>query len=414
MSSTLILCIALLTAIAVLFRPFRLPEYVFAVLGALGVLATGSFSVSAALQAVFGGLDVYLFLIGMMLLAEIARREGLFTYGAALATRLARGSSQRLFLILYGIGVLVTVFLSNDATAVVLTPAVYATARAAKVDPMPYLFACACIANAASFVLPISNPANLVIYASAMPPLATWLAMFLLPSIAAILATYVMLRFVFRHELASKHPCAIEVPRLGSAGKVAAWGICGTGALLLGAASLSWPLGALTLLAAITVLIWITISTRQSPAALLGHVSWGVVPLVAGLFVVVEAVFSTGAPDRAVEMLQLWSQMAPDRAALGVGGIFAIASNLINNLPVGLIAATASRAGDLPPEVIGAMLIGVDLGPNLSVTGSLATILWLVVLRREGLHVSAWQFLRVGIFVMPPALILALAAYILF
>ncbi len=80
------------------------------------------------------------------------------------------GSPQRLFLLIYIVGTLVTVLLSNDATAIVLTPAVYAATRAAGAKPLPYLFVCAFIANAASFVLPISNPANLVVFGDRMPP----------------------------------------------------------------------------------------------------------------------------------------------------------------------------------------------------------------------------------------------------
>jgi arsenical pump membrane protein len=86
----------------------------------------------------------------------------------------------------------------------------------------------------------------------------------------------------------------------------------------------------------------------------------------------------------------------------------AVASNLVNNLPMGLIAATTSQAAQVPAHTTGAILIAVDLGPNLSVTGSLATILWLIALRREGQHVAAWQFLKLGLVVMPPALLLAL------
>ena len=108
---------------------------------------------------------------------------------------LARGSAKRLFLIVHCVGTLVTVFLSNDATAVVLTPAVYAATRAAKVEPLPYLFVCAFIANAASFVLPISNPANLVVFGERMPTLLEWLRYFSLPSLVAILATFALLRF---------------------------------------------------------------------------------------------------------------------------------------------------------------------------------------------------------------------------
>ena len=174
--------IAGLTALGVVTRPFRWPEAIWAVLGAALLLAFRLIGPADVWTGVFKGFDVYLFLIGMMLLSELARREGLFDWVAAIATSHAKGSPRRLFLLVYVVGVVVTVFLSNDATAVVLTPAVYAACRAARVkDPMPYLLVCAFIANAASFVLPISNPANLVIFAGGeMPPLSRWMQTFLL------------------------------------------------------------------------------------------------------------------------------------------------------------------------------------------------------------------------------------------
>jgi arsenical pump membrane protein len=109
-------------------------------------------------------------------------------------------------------------------------------------------------------------------------------------------------------------------------------------------------------------------------------------------------------------VLKQASTTAPQLTSWIAGVLVAIGSNLLNNLPVGLIAATTSQAAQVPKHITEAILIGVDLGPNLSVTGSLATILWLIVLRREGEHVGAAQFLRLGLIVMPPALLLALAA----
>jgi arsenical pump membrane protein len=138
--------------------------------GAALLVVTGLLSISAAAAGVGKGTDVYLFLTGMMLLAELARNEGVFDWLAGLAVRTARGSRTRLFTLVYLVGTLVTVFLSNDATAVVLTPAVYAAVKRARVSALPYLFVCAFIANAASFVLPISNPANLVVYGRISPP----------------------------------------------------------------------------------------------------------------------------------------------------------------------------------------------------------------------------------------------------
>src|ERR1700732_279682 len=193
--------IAAVATFGVIARPWNLPEFIWAVAGAVALVVLQLLPWQQALTAAAKGTDVYLFLVGMMLLAEIARNEGLFDWLAALAVRQAQGSAKRLFLIVYAVGTLVTVFLSNDATAVVLTPAVYAAATVARVKPLPYLFICAFIANAASFVLPISNPANLVIFGTHMPPLAQWLYQFALPSIASLLVTYLLLRFTQRRAL---------------------------------------------------------------------------------------------------------------------------------------------------------------------------------------------------------------------
>ncbi len=160
MANGVIWAVAAGATAGVIVRPFRLPEAIWAVAGAALLIVLGLMPLKDAASAVGRGLDVYLFLIGMMLMSETARREGLFDWVAAAAVNHAKGSSKRLFLLVYLVGVVVTTFLSNDATAVVMTPAVFAAARKAEADPLPFLFICALIANAASFVLPISNPAN--------------------------------------------------------------------------------------------------------------------------------------------------------------------------------------------------------------------------------------------------------------
>ena len=142
-------------------------------------------------------------------------------------------------------------------------------------------------------------------------------------------------------------------------------------------------------------------------------VSWGVLPLVAGLFVLVEALDHTGVIAGLSARLHAAVADSTAGATYGVGLIVGVVSNLMNNLPVGLIVGSVVAADNLPSQVVGSMLVGVDLGPNLSVTGSLATILWLVALRREGLEVGTWSFLRLGIVVMPSALILSILSMIL-
>jgi arsenical pump membrane protein len=407
-NTTLILAIAGLSTLGVIARPLRVPEYVWALTGAAVLVAFGLLSWRDAVAAAAKGTDVYFFLIGMMLLAEVARQEGLFDWLAAHAVHHAKGSARRLFLIVYAVGTLVTVFLSNDATAVVLTPAVYAAATAARVEPLPYLFICAFIANAASFVLPISNPANLVIFGAHMPPLGQWLYQFLLPSTASILVTYAALRFTQRHALRQEIAESVEMKPLSVGGQCVAIGIGLTAAALLAASALDRQLGLPTFIAGTAVAVVVLLIGRRSPWPVLRDVSWGVLPLVAGLFILVESVEQTGVLRVIARMLHDAAAASPRETAIGAGAIVAFASNLLNNLPTGLVAATVSQNADVPLQVTGGLLIGVDLGPNLSVTGSLATILWLIALRREGEAVTAWQFLKLGIIVMPPALLAAL------
>jgi arsenical pump membrane protein len=407
--------IAALATAGVVVRPFNLPEAIWAVAGAILLVALGLISMPDALTGIAKGTDVYLFLFGMMLLAEIARAEGLFAWLAAVATSHAQGSARRLFLLTYAVGTIVTIFLSNDATAVVLTPAVAAAVKTAKAEqPLPYLLICAFIANAASFVLPISNPANLVIYGSHMPPLLQWLPAYVLPSVLSIAATYLMLRWTQRDALSQTIAKDVPVPILSDAGKTAAIGIAATAIVLLVSSALDIQLGLPTAIAGALTAAVVLIRERKGPWPIVKDISWGVLPLVAGLFVLVEALDRTGLIGMITTLLHDEAQRSAIWAAWGSGITVAVASNLVNNLPTGLIAGHAVQSAHVPEQITRAVLIGVDLGPNLSVTGSLATILWLTALRREGQTVGVGTFLKLGIVVMPPALLLAIGAALLF
>ncbi len=402
--------IAAAATAGVIFRPFSWPEFIWAVAGAALLVLLGLLSIPDALTGVEKGTDVYLFLTGMMLLAELARQEGLFDWLAAKAAGLAKGSATRLFTLVFCVGTVVTAFLSNDATAVVLTPAVAAMVKAADAkEPLPYLFICAFIANAASFVLPISNPANLVIYGSHMPPLLQWLPRYALPSALSILATYVVLRWTQRERLRQDISADIDVPELSAGGKMAALGIAGTAIVLLASSAFDIQLGLPTFLAGVATAVLVLLRSKCGPMSILKNISWSVLPLVAGLFVLVEALEKTGVTNDLAGLLHDLVQRSATLAAWVTGVVLAVGCNLVNNLPAGLVAGRVVEIAQVPDHVRAAVLIGVDLGPNLSVTGSLATILWLTALRREGQSVSAWTFLKLGALVMPPALLLAIA-----
>ena len=147
---------------------------------------------------------------------------------------------------------------------------------------------------------------------------------------------------------------------------------------------------------------------RRAALTVVRGVSWSVVPLVAGLFMIVEALNRGGMLQMAERGLRWAAGLHTLVGKLAAGFAVALLSNGMNNLPVGLGSGSALRHAHLSGAIQHAVLIGVDLGPNLSVTGSLATILWLIVLRREGVEITAWEFLKVGMIVMPVALLLSL------
>ncbi len=405
-----LIVIVVASILLMLVRPRGIAEVYWIGGGALLLVLLRLVPVEVAGRAISAGSDVYLFLTGMMLLSELARFYGVFDWLASIAVEHARGERIRLFTLIYAVGTLVTIFMSNDATAVVLTPAVLTAVRKSKAAPLPYLFACALIANAASFVLPISNPANLVVFRTHMPALAHWMAAFTLPSLLSIIATYFVLRWYFRRELSGTIANGQGIGRLNSTGKLVFAGIWVVAGVLLATSALNKDLGLPTCVSALVVACVALLKSRTNPTRILREISWGVLPLVAGLFILVEAVVSIGALNYTAAALA-WAEGLPAGfGALLTGMAVGVGNNVINNLPLGLIAGSTLNASHAQGLIQNAVMIGIDLGPNLSVTGSLATILWLIAMRREGLHVSFGTFLKVGVVAMPVALALAILA----
>lgn len=409
----LLISIVAVSIVLMLVRPKNIPEVYWVSAGALLLVSLRLISLKLAGEAVSQGSDVYLFLIGMMLLSELAREYAVFDWLSSAALRHAGKSSDRLFLLVYLAGTLVTVCMSNDATAVVLTPAILSVVRKSKVNPLPYLFVCAMVANAASFVLPISNPANLVVFHSSMPPLGRWLLFFGVPSIFSITMTFCVLRWHFREELCHVIEGTAEERALDVNGKVVLGGLVLVVAVLLAASALHKDLGLPTCIAALVVMAVVSVKARNSPLRPIKGISWSTLSLVAALFILVNAVESIGVLQYVREALH-WVQGLPQ--AVGVvttAFIVGIANNIINNLPLGLLAGAVLHNAHVKDLLVNAVLIGVDLGPNLSVTGSLATILWLLALRREKLDVSFADFLKVGILTMPTALLASVIGLLL-
>lgn len=408
MHAGIVWAIAAVTIVLMLARPLRVGEWVWPALGALVLVAAGLLSGRQAAAAAREGLDVYAFLIGMLALAELARAHGVFDWiTAALCVR-AKGHPRLLFTWLFLIAIAVTALLSNDGTILLLTPAAIALARSARLDALPFAYAVALVANAGSFVLPISNPANLVVF-SPLPQLVPWLELFALPSAAALAVTYVVLRWYCAPRIRESYEVPNEPTSLSSTGRFTLVVVAVALAVLVAAAGLGWPVGyvAFALGAVCTMVVCVREPRTLGPLA--REAPWSVIPLVAGLFVIVRALDATGALELARSLFRHASAMPAVFGQLYAGGAVTVGDALINNLPAGVVVRYALRGHGISAHVAHAALVGIDLGPNLSISGSLATLLWVMMLRRDGIEVNAWRFLALGALVTIPSLALALS-----
>ena len=408
-AATLTWIISIASIVCMLVRPLKIAEAYWACGGAFILVVMRLVPSQTATSAMKQGGNVYFFLAGMMVLAELAREEGVFDWLASGAANHAKNSPSRLFLLVYCVGVVVTAFLSNDATAVVLTPAVLAVVRRVRVeDPKPYLLACAFVANAASFIFPISNPANLVVYGAQLPRLREWLLIYAAPALVAVVVTFAALRWLSRRALRVTMRRDLYPERLGRTGRLALAGLLIAAAALIVASALDYPLGLPTCVAALVALAIVSWRDRDIPARVARGVSWSVLPLVAGLFVIVAALERAGLLSAGLAGV-MWLEAHTGGAARYIAAfVLALVSNGMNNLPVALAGGTVAANAGYTSTMAHSILVGVDLGPNLSVTGSLATILWLIAMRREGVEITAWEFLKVGAVVMPLALLASL------
>jgi arsenical pump membrane protein len=232
------------------------------------------------------------------------------------------------------------------------------------------------------------------------------------PSVLSILATYAVMRWIFRQELRCTIEAEVEQQHLDTQGMLVIGGLALVVAILLIASALGMDLGLPTCLAALAVTAVVSIRARSNPWKLATEISWSTLALVAGLFILVDAAESAGALRLTGQALAWAQSLAPAVGALVAALVVGVGNNLVNNLPLGLIAGGTLQAAHANGLIADVVLIGVDLGPNLSITGSLATILWLLALRKQGVELSFWLFLRVGAFAMPIAMALAVGSAI--
>ena len=404
-----------MTLVAVLFRPRNVSEGVSAALGAGVLLATGGANLGDLGAVLHDNLTVFAFFLGMMTLTTLAEEARVFDRMAAGAARLSGGSPWRLFFSVFLLGTLISTFLTNDATALILTPVVYALVTRLRLDPLPYVFACTFIADTASMTLPISNPINIILGQRFHGlALTDFLHYLLLPSLAAIAINLLAFAFLFRRRLQGRFtlPRAEQDLAAGErcAFRVAVGALIVTGIAFVIATELQpAPVGAVALAGGAALLVATRLQGRLAWRRLAGGISWGIFPFISGMFLLVRGLEHQGVARQFGESLAWMAGHGTIQTALSATLFGAVSSNVINNVPA--VAAITAMIPTIhhvsQPALVYGTLIGCDLGPNLTVVGSLSTMIWLLILRQRNMEVSALDYAKLGVIVTPVMLVVS-------
>lgn len=402
--ASFLLLLAVLAAAVV--RPYGLPEVCVAIPAAAILVITGVVSVDDVQTQWEQLLPVLAFLAAVLVLAHLCAAEGLFEAAGHWLSRSSGASGGRLLVLVFVLSVAITSVLSLDATVVLLTPVVLATATRMRVPARPHVYASGHLANSASLLLPMANLSNLLALAASGLTLVHFAAAMALPLLCVLAVEYVVLRTYFRDDLrvagrlASDGASApIAVPRVAIV--VLALTLVGFVVTSFVGIEPYWvAIGGALVLGIHTLGRGLTSVRSVSVAVDLPFLAF-----VFGLSVVVLGVVDSGLGD--------WiKQVAPDSTTLAgllaFAAIAALLANVVNNLPALLILLAPAAA--VGPVAVLAVLIGVNVGPNLTYTGSLATLLWRRVLHERDLVPNIRRFTVLGLLTVPAGILLATTA----
>lgn len=402
---TLLLAVASLAAVLVfaVVRPRGWPEAIAAVPAVALLIAVGAISLHDAMAEAERLLSVVAFLGAVLVLAKMCDDEGLFEAAGAAMAR-GRVSSRRLLGQVFVIAAIITAALSLDATVVLLTPVVLTTVRRLRAPVRPHAYATAHLANAASLLLPVSNLTNLLAFSATKLSFIKFTELMALPWLAAVGTVYLVFRVFFRRDLdVAPQPQKDEpAPRTPVFALVVVV-LTLAGFVIAEAVDLAPAWAALA--GAVVLAVRNLASRRTSAAEIARAVNVPFLLFVLGLAVVVQAVMRNGVAERMGALMPSGSGLL---ALLGYAALAAVLANIANNLPATLVMVPlVAPAG---PAAVLAVLIGVNIGPNLTYVGSLSNLLWRSVLQRYDVSANVGEYTRLGLFTVPTALVAAVLA----
>ncbi|MEV4428277.1 SLC13 family permease [Streptomyces sp. NPDC049602] len=404
LAETLSVALLVLVLACAVIRPFGWPEAVVAVPAAALVIATGALSFDDALAEAERLGPVIGFLAAVLVLAQLCDDEGLFQACGAWMGRTAAGRPRRLLVQVFLAASVITAVLSLDATVVLLTPVVFATAARIGARPKPHVYACTHLSNTASLLLPVSNLTNLLAFTASGLSFTRFAALMALPWAAAIGVEYLVFRRFFATDLdaGAQAPASVEPPPLPLFALVTV-GCTLVGFVLTSAVGIDPAWAALA--GALALAVRALIRRRTTPLALVRAASVPFLAFVLALGIVVLAVVDNGLDDALGHLIPEGTGLAE---LLALAGLAAVLANVINNLPAVLVLLPLTAPSG--PGAVLAVLIGVNIGPNLTYAGSLATLLWRRIVHAHDGEVELKEFTRLGVYAVPASLAVAVLA----
>ena len=377
------------------------PDWAVAAAGALLLVAVGVLSTSGARSTLRELGPTVGFLAALLVLADGCRRAGMFDALGALMARGSRGRPGRLLAMVFLVAAGTTAVLSLDATVVLLTPIVFATAARLHASPRPHVYACSHLANSASLLLPVSNLTNLLAFRATGVSFTRFSALMALPWLVALSIEWLILRASFAGEL--RRP-AVRARRPVDRSELPWFAVTVVAVTLLGFV-VSSPLGIAPVWVAAAGALVLALRVRPHPLELVRAAEPGFLVFVLGLGIVVQGASQHGLSSVVDSLLPHGSGLL---ALLAVAAISAVAANLLNNLPATLIILPVVTLSG--PAAVLAMLVGVNVGPNLTYVGSLATLLWRRIVHAHDEETNMGEFTRLGLRTVPPILLLSTIA----
>lgn len=410
MDLTLALVVLAVTLASAIVRPPWLPEWLAAASGSLLLLAVGAISPGGARTAVGDLISTVGFLAALLVLSEGCRRQEVFEALGSYMGDAAEGRPERLFVLVFVASTAVTVILGLDPTVVLLTPITLITAARLRVDPKPSVYACGHLANSASLLLPISNLTNLLAFHASHLSFTRFAAIMALPWLLAVAVEWLVLSRFFSAQIHTGSPRGeVSAPARLRLGRQSIYALAVLAMTLVGFV-VSSPLGIAPLWIAVSgAVLMVLPSLHDHPLStgreLARAAQPGFLVFVLGLGVIVQAAANHGLSTAVANLLPSGSTL-PDLILIAV--ISVAAANLLNNLPATLILVPVAGSLGLGPLL--AVLVGVNIGPNLTYGGSLATLLWRRIVHPEAVPVELGEFTRLGLLTVVPSVPLAAAA----